>query len=322
MSTSSLLTYRSVSSDNGAMDIAPAEVVAGALAARLDACGRRRARVHDLDRLAAAGGAGTRGGGDADRAGGPTGAAHARRAAPRRARHDDPRRRRGRPRRPRSRAPSRPGPCASPASPPPSAGRSSQSSRGSRRSHPDVRLRVYEHEPAEAFALLAADDVDLALVYDYDLAPRRLRRRRFSRRRCGPRPGTSACRDAPDGPRVRRRRRALGVPALLADAVDRQLPQHRRRARRPHDRVAGRLRARIAHRADSLELVQDLIVAGLGVAPAARRPAARARRPPPSDFGGPRSRCAHTRSPAAVARTGRRSPWSPACSPRRRRDGC
>src|SRR3954467_1878218 len=36
--------------------------------------------------------------------------------------------------------------------------------------HPDARLRVYEHEPAEAFALLAADDIDLALVYDYNLA--------------------------------------------------------------------------------------------------------------------------------------------------------
>src|SRR4051794_17451399 len=38
--------------------------------------------------------------------------------------------------------------------------------------HPSVRLRVLEHEPAEAFALLEADEVDLALVYDYDLAPR------------------------------------------------------------------------------------------------------------------------------------------------------
>src|SRR3954464_5041553 len=37
---------------------------------------------------------------------------------------------------------------------------------------PAVRRRVLEHEPAEAFALLTADDVDLALVYDYDLAPR------------------------------------------------------------------------------------------------------------------------------------------------------
>src|SRR5512138_2440760 len=34
--------------------------------------------------------------------------------------------------------------------------------------HPHVTLRIHEHEPAEALALLDADDVDLALVYDYD----------------------------------------------------------------------------------------------------------------------------------------------------------
>src|ERR671910_662534 len=33
------------------------------------------------------------------------------------------------------------------------------------------RLRIHEHEPAEAFELLAADEVDLALTYDYTLAP-------------------------------------------------------------------------------------------------------------------------------------------------------
>ena len=37
--------------------------------------------------------------------------------------------------------------------------------------HPAVRLLVYEHEPFEAYDLLARDDVDLALTYDYDLAP-------------------------------------------------------------------------------------------------------------------------------------------------------
>src|ERR687889_361983 len=37
--------------------------------------------------------------------------------------------------------------------------------------HPDVLLRIREHEPDESFALLADDDIDLALVYDYNLAP-------------------------------------------------------------------------------------------------------------------------------------------------------
>src|SRR4051794_15391645 len=37
--------------------------------------------------------------------------------------------------------------------------------------HPAVHLRIHEHEPAEALELLAADEIDLALVYDYTLAP-------------------------------------------------------------------------------------------------------------------------------------------------------
>src|SRR4051812_9814295 len=37
--------------------------------------------------------------------------------------------------------------------------------------HPAVPLRILEHEPAEALELLAADEIDLALVYDYTLAP-------------------------------------------------------------------------------------------------------------------------------------------------------
>src|SRR3954467_544721 len=40
-----------------------------------------------------------------------------------------------------------------------------------RAGHPDVHLRIREHEPDESFALLADDDIDLALVYDYNLAP-------------------------------------------------------------------------------------------------------------------------------------------------------
>jgi DNA-binding transcriptional LysR family regulator len=39
------------------------------------------------------------------------------------------------------------------------------------RDHPDVRVVILEHEPQEALDLLAADRIDLALVYDYTLAP-------------------------------------------------------------------------------------------------------------------------------------------------------
>ena len=40
-----------------------------------------------------------------------------------------------------------------------------------RRTHPRVEVRVHEHEPPESYDLLARDDVDLAMTYDYDLAP-------------------------------------------------------------------------------------------------------------------------------------------------------
>ncbi len=38
-------------------------------------------------------------------------------------------------------------------------------------SHPQVHVLVREYEPIEAFHLLADDDLDLALTYDYNLAP-------------------------------------------------------------------------------------------------------------------------------------------------------
>jgi DNA-binding transcriptional LysR family regulator len=37
--------------------------------------------------------------------------------------------------------------------------------------HPHVEVVIHEYEPLEAFALLADDDLDLALTYDYNLAP-------------------------------------------------------------------------------------------------------------------------------------------------------
>lgn len=39
-------------------------------------------------------------------------------------------------------------------------------------SHPAVRLHIEEREPDESFALLRDDAVDIALVYDYNVAPR------------------------------------------------------------------------------------------------------------------------------------------------------
>jgi DNA-binding transcriptional LysR family regulator len=124
-----------------------------------------------------------------------------------------------------------------------------------------VRMLVAEHEPAEALDLLAEDAVDLALVYDYALAPRTVD-------------------DRFEVTPLWTVRWGLGVPAAAAvedpsavATVDRF---------RDHDwivnsrndadeRVVAALAAhagftpRIVHRADSLDLVQDLVAAGLGV---------------------------------------------------------
>ncbi|MFD0523956.1 LysR substrate-binding domain-containing protein [Paractinoplanes durhamensis] len=120
------------------------------------------------------------------------------------------------------------------------------------RDHPGVRLLIHEHEPAEAFALLDTDDMDLALTYDYNLAPVSFPGRYDSRP-------------------LWRARWGLAVPAgmPLPDAWAQDWIVNSRNT--ADERVARTLAAlnghsaRIVHRCDSLELVQDLIVAGLGV---------------------------------------------------------
>lgn len=118
--------------------------------------------------------------------------------------------------------------------------------------HPAVRLLIREHEPAEAFALLDADEVDLALTYDYDLAPVSFPRRYEAQ----------GLWTVPWG---------LAVPAgmTLDRAWERDWIVNSRNT--ADEQVARTLaarhgfRPRTAHRCDSLDLVRDLIVAGLGV---------------------------------------------------------
>src|SRR6478609_4027653 len=120
--------------------------------------------------------------------------------------------------------------------------------------HPAVHLRLYEHEPAEAVQLLADDEVDLALVYDYELAPVRWDAL-FAI--------TPLWTSAWD----------LGVPAAdteqsLAAFADADWIVNSRNVADEHvvrllASLAG-FEPRIAHRADSLELVQDLIAGGFG----------------------------------------------------------
>lgn len=127
--------------------------------------------------------------------------------------------------------------------------------------HPAVRLRIHEHEPHEALALLAADDIDLALTYDYNLAPTAL----DNTVRSTPLWSAAWSLAVPDAaPTV-----TGTAPALFADLHHHDWIVN---SRNTTDEQVVRIIAsmagfepRITHRADSLELVQDLILAGLGI---------------------------------------------------------
>ncbi|MFC5909206.1 LysR substrate-binding domain-containing protein [Streptacidiphilus monticola] len=129
-------------------------------------------------------------------------------------------------------------------------------------SHPRLHVLVREHEPAEALDLLAADEADLALTYDYNLAPVTE----------DPALHATPLWTAPWG---------LGVPAHddVPGSADTCAVFARFRtrdwvvnSRNTADETVIRTLAsmagftpRITHRADSLDLVQDMILAGLGV---------------------------------------------------------
>lgn len=128
--------------------------------------------------------------------------------------------------------------------------------------HPRVRVLVAEHEPAEAAALLRSDDVDLALTYDYDLAPAATDRSV----RTTPLWTTGWALGAPADPSRPAPADALATVRLFRDTD--WVVNSRNTADEQVLRTLASLAdvaLRIAHRADSLELVEDLIVAGLGV---------------------------------------------------------
>ncbi|MCF6379910.1 LysR family transcriptional regulator [Nocardioides KLBMP 9356] len=124
-----------------------------------------------------------------------------------------------------------------------------------RTTHPGIVVRILELEPLESFELLARDEVDLALVYDYDLAP-------------------AEWRDDHEVTPLWTREWGVGVPTRdrgleMADLADRDWIVNSRhvadeRALRALAARAG-FAPRVVHRIDSLELVDDLIVAGRGV---------------------------------------------------------
>ncbi len=116
------------------------------------------------------------------------------------------------------------------------------------RVHPLIELELQEREPAEVDELLDADQIDLGFVHDYTLVPRG---GRHVRTLLGSSPVMLA---VPPGSAAPAR---IRTPDDLEDPGDEEL--------------ASRLCAlagwtpRIRHRADSLELVIDLVLAGHGI---------------------------------------------------------
>jgi DNA-binding transcriptional LysR family regulator len=128
--------------------------------------------------------------------------------------------------------------------------------------HPRVRVLVREHEPAEALQLLATDLADLALVYDYNLAPAATNPAMHSTPlwTAGWGLGVPASESVPGGATTLQIFGRFGAHDWIGNS------------RNTADETVIRTLAsmagftpRIVHQADSLDLVQDMIAAGLGV---------------------------------------------------------
>ena len=121
---------------------------------------------------------------------------------------------------------------------------------------------VAEHEPEEALTLIAQDRVDLALVYDYTPALRlfddRVRGDAAVDRAVGPR----RARRRPGPGAATRSRRSRATATTSGSSTPATTPTSWRWPRWP--RSAG-FTPTVRHRSDSLDLLQDMIVAGLGV---------------------------------------------------------
>jgi len=129
-------------------------------------------------------------------------------------------------------------------------------------SHPRIRVLVREHEPAETLELLATDQVDLGLTYDYNLSPVRfdaaIRPMPLWTARWGLAVPAGAPADGRTSAEVFASCRAfdwIGNSRNTADEV----------VIRTLAGLAG-FTPRLTHQADSLALVQAMVAAGLGVA--------------------------------------------------------
>jgi len=129
-------------------------------------------------------------------------------------------------------------------------------------SHPNVSVVMHEHEPAEALALLATDEIDLALTYDYNLAPARSDAGLVS----VPLWSTSWCLGVPLGSASRARGNTLAIFDAFRDHD--WIGNSRNRADEDVVRIIASMtgfQPRVTHQTDSLDLVEDLILAGLGI---------------------------------------------------------
>ena len=126
-------------------------------------------------------------------------------------------------------------------------------------SHPGVEVRIHEYEPLEALDLITADDVDLALVYDYNLAPMSVSDEVVAR----------PLWEVPWGLGVPATGRRTRKPTDLSEYADHDwIVNSRNTADEEVVRTLASLvgfTPRVVHRIDSLELVEDLIDAGRGV---------------------------------------------------------
>jgi DNA-binding transcriptional LysR family regulator len=131
--------------------------------------------------------------------------------------------------------------------------------RGLAGSHPAVRVVLHEYEPREAFDRLARDDLDLALVYDYDLAPLSTT----------PELVVAPLWSTPWGLALPAAERS-SEPADLAACADRAwIVNSRHTADEDTLRTLASLAGftpRVTHRIDSLDLVAELVAARFGVA--------------------------------------------------------
>jgi DNA-binding transcriptional LysR family regulator len=130
------------------------------------------------------------------------------------------------------------------------------------RTHPRVRVVIHELEPDEAREALLADRIDLALVYDYDLVPATVDRV-IASQPLGHTPlGLAVPADAVPAA-------GLASPELFASfARSAWIGNSRNRAEEAILRVIASMAGfepRVDHLADSLDLVEELVLARLGV---------------------------------------------------------